>query len=157
VSTTVSPGLSCGFRGSPGWPFACVAGDREGTVGVYGVTSGVSRGGAGVRLDPLLARSESAKDAEILVLRHQVAVLQRQVKAPWLSWTDRGMLSALVRLVPQVQRNRLQLIVSPRAVLRWHAWLVKRRWTYRHGRHGRLATAPGLRALVVVMARDNPT
>jgi len=49
------------------------------------------------------------------------------------------------------------LIVSPRTVLRWHAWLVKRRWTYGHHQPGRPATAPGLRALVVEMARDNPT
>jgi putative transposase len=65
----------------------------------------------------LLARSDTAKDAEILVLRHQLAMLQRQLKSPRVSWTDRGMSSALVRLVPKAQRNRLRLIVSPRTVL----------------------------------------
>jgi transposase InsO family protein len=105
----------------------------------------------------LVARSDAAKDAEILVLRHQVAVLQRQVSRPRLSWADRGILSALMRLVPAAQRNRVRLIVSPRTVLRWHAWLVKRRWTYHHRRPGRPPTAPTLRALVLEMARDNPT
>jgi putative transposase len=78
----------------------------------------------------LLARSDAAKDAEILVLRHQVAVLQRQVKRPAPSWADRAVLSALFRVRPAGQRRRLRLIVSPRTVLRWHASLVKWRWTY---------------------------
>jgi hypothetical protein len=70
----------------------------------------------------LLARSDRVKDAEILILRHQVAVLQRQVKAPRLSWADRAMLVALARLLPGSQLRRLRLIVSPRILLRWHAW-----------------------------------
>ena len=67
------------------------------------------------------------------------------------------MLSALIRLVPKSDRHRLRLIVSPRTVLRWHAWLVKRRWTYRRRRPGRPATPSRVRALAVEMARDNPT
>ena len=105
----------------------------------------------------LLARSDVAKDAEILVLRHQLAVLQRQVNRPRLSWAERGILSALFRLLPTAHRSRLRLIVSPRTVLRWHAWLVKRRWTYGRHRPGRPPTLPGVRALVMEMARDNPT
>jgi putative transposase len=105
----------------------------------------------------LLARSDLAKDAEILVLRHQVAVLQRQVKRPSLSWADRAVLSALFRLIPSGQRQRPRLIVSPRTMLRWHAQLVKRRWTYRRRRPGRPPTAAAIRALVLEMARDNPT
>jgi putative transposase len=105
----------------------------------------------------LLAQSDAAKAAEILMLRHQLAVFERQVRSPRLSWADRAMLSALVRLVPKVQRHQLWLIVSLRTVMRWHAWLVKRRWTYPRRRPGRPATAPGLRALVVEMAHDNPT
>jgi putative transposase len=77
----------------------------------------------------LLARSDAAKDAEILVLRHQVAVLQRPCKRSRLSWADRAIISALVRVLPP--RRRLALIVSPRTVLRWHARLVARRWTFR--------------------------
>jgi hypothetical protein len=91
----------------------------------------------------LLARSDAANDAEILVLRHQLAVLERQVNRPRMSWADRAIVSALVRLLPSSHRNRIRLIVSPRTMLRWHAWLVKRRWTYPH-RPGDPATAPGL-------------
>jgi hypothetical protein len=105
----------------------------------------------------LLAPSDAAKDAEILVLRHQLAVLQRQAKKPRMSWADRAVLSALIRLVPKADRHRLRLIVPPRTVLRWHAWLVKRRWTYRRHRPGRPATASRVRAPVLEMARDNPT
>jgi hypothetical protein len=74
-----------------------------------------------------------------------------------LSWAGRAMVSALVRLLPSSHRNRIRLIVSPRTVLRWHCWLVERRWTYSRRRPGRPATAPGLRVLVVEMARDNQT
>jgi putative transposase len=66
----------------------------------------------------LLARSDRAKDAEILILRHQVAVLQRQVKTPRLSWADRAVMAALARLLPGGQLGQLRLIVSPRTLLR---------------------------------------
>jgi putative transposase len=78
----------------------------------------------------LLARSDRAKDTEILILRHQVAVLRRQVKTPRLSWADRAVLGALARLVPGSQLRQLRLIVSPRTLLRWHASLVRRHWAY---------------------------
>jgi putative transposase len=105
----------------------------------------------------LLARSEGYKDAEILVLRHQVAVLQRQVKRPRLSWADRAVLSALIRSMPSGRRRRLRLIVSPRTVLRWHAQLIKRRWTYPRRRPGRPPAQRAIRSLVLEMARDNAT
>jgi len=104
----------------------------------------------------LLARSDLAKDAEILILRHQVAVLQRQVTAPRLSWADRAVLAALSRLLPTGHLRRMRLIISPRTVLRWHADLVRRRWAYPHRSPGRPRTAQAIRALVLEMARDNP-
>src|SRR5271157_6573733 len=104
----------------------------------------------------LLARSDHAKDAEILLLRHQVAVLQRQVKSPRLSWADRALLSALARLLPGARLRQLRLIVSPRTLLRWHASLVRRRWAYPRRAPGRPRTAQVIRALVLEMARDNP-
>ena len=104
----------------------------------------------------LLARSDRAKDAEILILRHQVAVLQRQKKIPRLSWADRAVLAALARLLPKRRLCQLRLIVSPRTLLRWHACLVRRRWTYPRRAPGRPRTVQAIRALVLEMARDNP-
>ena len=104
----------------------------------------------------LLARSDRAKDAEILFLRHQVAVLQRQAGTPKLSWDDRAILSALARLLPSGHLRHLCLIISPRTLLRWHAGLVRRRWAYRRRTPGRPRTAQAIRALVLEMARDNP-
>ena len=104
----------------------------------------------------LLARSDHAKDTEILILRHQVAVLRRQVKTPRLSWADRAVLTALARLLPRRQLGQMRLIVSPRTLLRWHAHLVRRHWTYPRRARGRPGTAKPVRALVLEMARDNP-
>jgi len=104
----------------------------------------------------LLARSDRTKDAEILILRHQVAVLQRQVKTPSLSWADRAVLVALARLLPRSQLRQLRLIISPRTLLRWHARLVRWRWTYPRRAPGRPRTAQVIRALVLEMARGNP-
>jgi putative transposase len=104
----------------------------------------------------LLARSNRAKDAEILILRHQVAVLQRQVKMPRLSWADRAVLAALARLLPGTKLRQLRLIVSPRTLLRWHADLVRRRWSCPRRAPGRPPTAATVRAPVLEMARDNP-
>ena len=89
----------------------------------------------------LLARSDRAKDAEILILRHQVAVLQRHVQAPRLSWADRAILAALARLLPGGALRQLRLIISPRTLLRWHADLVRRRWAYPRRTPGRPRTA----------------
>ncbi|MFC6881476.1 MULTISPECIES: hypothetical protein [Actinomadura] len=105
----------------------------------------------------LLARSDAAKDVEIPVLRHQVAVLQRQVKRPRPSWADRAVISALIRLLPAGHRRRLRSFVSPHTVLRWRARLMQRRWTFPHRRPGRLRTAAVIRGLVLERARDNPT
>ena len=102
----------------------------------------------------LLARSEASKDAEILVLRHQVLVLRRQVGAPGLSWADRAVISALVRRIPRTRR--LCVLVTPRTLLRWHAHLVRRRWTYPRRGPGRPPTRPTIRALVLRLAAENP-
>jgi transposase InsO family protein len=91
-----------------------------------------------------------------LILRHQVAVLQRQVGTPRLSWADRAVLAALARLVPGSQLRQLRLIVSPRTLLRWHADLVRRHWAFPRHSPGRPRTGQSVRALVLEMARDNP-
>lgn len=105
----------------------------------------------------LRVRSDVAKDAEILMLRHQVLVLRRRGRNPRLSWADRAILSSLSRLLSTAGRRRACLLVSPRTVLRWHTDLVKRHWTYRYRRIGRPPIAAGIRALVLEMARDSPT
>jgi putative transposase len=102
----------------------------------------------------LLARSDAAKNAEILVLRHGVAVLRRNNQRPTLTRVDRAFLSALARLLP-TQLRRLRL-VSPRTLLCWHAQLVARRWTYPPRTPGRPAVAQSVRGLVLRMARENP-
>src|SRR6185295_18303804 len=102
----------------------------------------------------LLARTDAAKDVEILILRHEVAVLRRHHPRPRLTWVDRALLSALSRLLP-VDLRRLRL-VSPRTLLRWHAQLVARRWTYPRRQPGRPPVAQPVRALVLRMARENP-
>ena len=104
----------------------------------------------------LIARSDQAKNAEILILRHQVAVLQRLVKNPRPSWADRAILAALARRLPRSQLRQMRLIISPRTLLRWHANLVSRRWSYPRRSPGRPRTAPVVRALVLEMARGNP-
>jgi putative transposase len=101
----------------------------------------------------LLARSESSKEAEILLLRHQLAVLRRQVARPRPCWADRALQAALSRLVPGGRWPRL--FVAPETVLRWHRDLVRRRWSVRR-RGGRPPTRPSVRQLVLRMAADNP-
>jgi putative transposase len=90
----------------------------------------------------LLPRSDNAKDTEILVLRHQIAVLQRQVRSPQLTWADRAVLASLTGRLSTTRRRQLSLIVTPRTLLRWHAELVKRRWTYPRRKPGRPGTPP---------------
>jgi len=102
----------------------------------------------------LLARSEASKDAEILVLRHQVLVLRRQVGAPKLSRADRAIICALVRRIPRTRR--LCVLVTPPTLLRWHAHLVRRRWACPRRGPGRPPARPTIRALVLDLAAENP-
>src|SRR4051795_7188856 len=103
----------------------------------------------------LRTRSDTSKEVEILVLRHQLAVLQRRTPRPRMSWTDRALLAALTRLLPV--RRRLGLLVTPATILRWHRQLVTNRWTMPHARPGRPAIPAGLRRLVLRLATENPT
>ena len=95
-----------------------------------------------------------AKDAEILVLRHQLAILRRQVARPRFTWTDRAVVALLARLVPT--ERWAAFLVTPNTILAWHRGLVRRRWTYPHRRPGRPALRPQTVELIVRLARENP-
>jgi putative transposase len=103
----------------------------------------------------LRCRSEREKEIEILVLRHQLRVLERQVSRPQLTPADRALLAAFSRLLPRPRWNA-SVFVTPTTLLRWHRELVARRWTYPHRRSGRPPTPAEVRALVVRMADENP-
>ena len=101
----------------------------------------------------LLARSGAAKDAEILVLRHENAVLRRSNPKPHMDWADRALFAALTKLLPRaLKRHQL---VTPATLLRWHRQLIARHWTYPN-RPGRPPIDPAIAALVEQMALDNP-
>jgi hypothetical protein len=103
----------------------------------------------------LRTRSDAAKEIEILVLRHQLAVLQRHRPRPRISWTDRAVIAALGRLLPACRR--CGLLVTPSTILRWHRQLIRCRWTTPHTRPGRPAIPAGVRALILRLATENPT
>src|ERR1700756_2595318 len=101
----------------------------------------------------LLARSSASKDAELLVLRQEVAVLRRQKPRPKLDWADRAVLAALARLLSRPQRTAR--LVTPGTLLGWHRRLVRWRWTY-PPKGGRPPVDARLVVLIEQMARENP-
>src|SRR5258708_22293548 len=104
-----------------------------------------------------VARREVSKDAELLVLRHENAVLRRQISRVCYQPGDRLWLAALSRLIPRRRWSEV-VAVTPATLLAWHRRLVARKWDYTgRRRRGRPATAAAIRRLVIRMATDNPT
>ena len=108
-----------------------------------------------LRMLTQLAREDGAKDVELLVLRHQVAVLRRQVHRPRREPADQVVLAALSRLLPRARWP--VFFVTPATLLRWHRELIARRWTYPHTQSGRPPIARQIRDLVLRPAAENPT
>jgi putative transposase len=107
----------------------------------------------------LSRREEAWKTAEILILRHQLPVLQRrQPRRPTVNWADRALLAALLGVIPRARRQGMRLLVTPDTILRWHRDIVRRRWATRskRGRTGRPVTRRNITALVLRLARENP-
>jgi len=105
-------------------------------------------------LVPLLARSRRSKELEILVLRHELAILRRQAGRPQPRPVDRALLAALSRSLPRPAWTSFSM--KPETVLRWHRQLVARRWTYPHKEPGRPPLERALRTLILRLARENP-
>ena len=99
-------------------------------------------------------RGDIARDAELLVLRHELAILRRGAPRPRLCWSDRALVAALARLV--APEHRLGLIVTPATLLRWHHQLARNRWCQPHRRSGRPPISPETREVILRLARENP-
>ncbi len=115
----------------------------------------VTRVAAWLRLSQ---REEAWKTAEILILRHQLAILQRrQPRRPKLNWADRALIATLLGVIPRRRRHGLRLLVTPDTIVRWRRDVVRRRWAARsmHGKTGRPATRRNIKALVLRLAREN--
>jgi putative transposase len=101
----------------------------------------------------LLGRGQASKNAEIMVFRHEVTVLRRQVARPKPDWADRAVLAVLARLLPAVLRAHR--LVTPGTLLAWHRRLLTRKWTYPN-QSGRPQTSQEIRDFVVRVVRENP-
>ena len=99
-------------------------------------------------------RAADDKDVEILVLRHQLAVLRRQARQPRFDDADRALLAVLARVLPRPRWRAF--LVQPETLLRWQRQAVARRWTYPRRGRGRPPTAAAIARLVVRLARENP-
>jgi putative transposase len=107
----------------------------------------------------LSRRSGSCKTAEILLLRHHLAVLQRQVQTrPKLNWTDRAFIALLFDVIPKRRREGLHLIVTPQTILRWHRDILAHRWAAkcRHKQPGRPRVHHNITTSALRLAKDNP-
>src|SRR5690349_14525322 len=107
----------------------------------------------------LLPASDRAKDAEILALRHQIMILQRQLNGERIRFTraDRALLAALLHGLPRALLSQIRLLVRPDTILRWHRDLIALRHAHisRRKRVGRPRTVRSVRALVLRLAREN--
>jgi hypothetical protein len=99
-------------------------------------------------------RGLDVKDVELLVLRHELEVLRRQVARPKLRAADRALLAAAACHLPRSSRGAR--LVTPRTLLRWHHAIVRREWRQPPGRQGRPPTPTDVRVLVLRLARENP-
>ena len=106
-----------------------------------------------LQLIRIIGRADTDLAVEVVMLRHEVAVLRRQIQRPMLEPADRAVLAALAQLL---SRRRLRhFFVQPETLLRWHRDLVAKHWTY--SRPGRPAISKGTTALVLRLAKENPT
>jgi putative transposase len=108
-----------------------------------------------LQLSRLVRNEQEELAVEVVMLRHEVAVLRRQIVRPALQPADRAVLAGLSRLLSAARRGRF--FVQPETLLRWHRDLVRRKWTYPHRRPGRPAIPAGTVSLVTRLARENPT
>ena len=106
-----------------------------------------------LQLAVLRVRSSASKNLEIVVLRHELAILQRRTRRPTMTWTDRFLLAAASRLLPGAHWR--SFLITPATLLRWHRRLVAKRWTYARG-VGRPPIRREIRAMVLRLARENP-
>jgi putative transposase len=107
-----------------------------------------------IQLLVLLARGDAAKDLELLVLRHQLTVLHRQVPRPRLEPADRALLAAVSRMLPRTRWSCF--FATPETLLRWHRRLVAGAWTYPHRPPGRPPLDLDVQQLIVRLANENP-